>query len=256
MNTNTAISAVNKLLEYVKEKELDSKSKTMYHKSKIHLSELSKSCTQIVDIIAGILEDSAYGTDASDIEKDVNCIAARVNKLQKFVMPSNGVQHITSIFSADSQLSDPTYCDCFNLLKDWYNCRFVLASQINPRYTYKSEWVLQWVENIVIGYGKYFHNNAMSDYYNMFNLWKSKVLNEKNPSMYSIPYEVYRYDITLSEEDCTVESLILWNMLCTHNLSQLIDTPLSMYNRFARLSDVVDEYDRIGGDINVFYANT
>lgn len=256
MRTNTAMSAVNKLLEYVKEIEADSRNKILYNKSKIHLRELSSGCAEIIDIIAGILEDSAYGADTSYIQEDVNRISERVSKLQKFVTPETGVQRIASIFKSDAQISDSVYCDCFNLLKDWYNCRFSLAAQVNPRFTYKTEWVYTWIENIVIGYGKHYHNGTLGDYYNAFSLWKSKVLNDKNPSMYSIPYEVYQLDISLTEDDCTIEALVLWDMLCKHNLSQIIEYPLGMYNRFARVSDVVDEYDRIGDVKDVFYTNT
>ena len=255
MTTNTAISALNKLLDYVKSIREGAKSKTLYHKSEVHLSDIVKACSEIIEIASEILEDNAYGAESEEIQKDVDTIVKRVNQMQTFISPTT-VSNIATVFESDSQLTDPVYKDCFHFLKDWYTCRFITAYQVNPRYTYKRDWVFGWIENIVIGYGKYLHNNQMKDYYDMFDEWRWKVLDAANPSMYSVPYEVYRYDIGLNESDCTVEALILWNMLCTHNLSGIIESPLGMYNRFARVSDVVDEYDKLGGDDNVLHTNS
>ena len=248
MNTNTSISAANKLLEYVKGIQIDSKHKTLYRKSQTHLAELLNTCTDIIDTISDILEDCAFNSDGVDIKKDVDIMASRINRLQEFVSPSPH-QELTSIYLADSELQDPMYFNCFNLLKDWYTCRFITSLKVNPSYTYKSDWITQWTENIVIGFGKHSHNGTLTQYYDSFNLWKSKVLDAKSPSRYSVPYEVYNYDIGLTEDDCTIEALILWDELSRHNLSGVITAPLSMYNRFARVSDIVDEYDRLGGRV-------
>lgn len=244
MNINTAISAANKLYEYVQSVKEDKKNKTFYRKSYAKINDIMTTCTNIIDVVADILEDTAFA-EGVEVQHNIEHMTDRINKLQEFAVPTVG-QQMTSIYTADSQVSDPTYCDCYSLIQDWYNCRFITSVKINPKYTYKSDWILQWTENIVIGYGKHLHNNSLNEYYDMFNLWKSKVLDTKNPSRYSVPYEVYNYDIGLTESDCTIEALLLWDELCKHNLSSLISSPLSMYNRFARVSDIVDEYDRMG----------
>lgn len=244
MNINTALSAVDKLYDYVKSIHDDKDTKTLYKKSKIKLFDIRRSCIDIFGMITDIMEDGAL-TDGDEVQQDISNMLDRVDKLRAFTSPTVG-QQMASVYTADSQISDPTYCDCFALIKDWYTCRFITSLKINPQYTYKSDWVLQWTEDIVIGYGKHLHNGNLEDYYDMFNLWKSKVLDPTNPSRYSVPYEVYNYNVGLTESDCTLEALLLWDDLCSHNLSKLIKTPLSMYNRFARLSDIVDEYDKMG----------
>lgn len=243
MNINTALSAAGKLYDYIKSVREDSQTKTLYKKSKVKLTDIRQTCMDIFEMITDIMEDGAL-TDSDAVQQDISNMVNRVDKLKAFTSPTVG-QQMTSIYMADSQLTDPTYCDCFSLIKDWYNCRFITSITINPRYTYKSDWVLQWTENIVIGYGKHLHNDSLRSYYDMFNLWKSKVLDPVNPSRYSIPYEVYNYDVGLTESDCTMEALLLWDKLCKYNLSKLISSPLSMYNRFARVSDIVDEYDKM-----------
>lgn len=101
-------------------------------------------------------------------------------------------------------------------LNSWFSTVVTRSSRDRP-VKFKRSRIHEWVENIVIGYGKYRRLNQVDSFMSIMNNW----LNEDN-NTYIIPGEIYRFSKSLKDEDMTVDALVIWDILFDRGLNQFM----------------------------------
>lgn len=101
-------------------------------------------------------------------------------------------------------------------LNSWFSTVVSRSSRDRP-VKFKRSRIHEWVENIVIGYGKYRSLNQVDSFMSIMNNW----LNEDD-NTYIIPGEIYRFSKSLKDEDMTVDALVIWDILFDHGLNQFM----------------------------------
>lgn len=240
-------------------------SKKLYGKSyetiNTAISQLEE-CIQLLKQRAGIsdhhVEAAINSTSASDryLEEHILKVLSGMNSTTSKPEPAINTDSKHSQFSTNTRNKQETYeyCKIFKKLPDnlsnypeikrlatildaWFTTVLAKASGPNP-VKFKRSRIHEWVEDIVIGYGKFRNQHDIDSFISIMNRW----MNDDN-NTYIVPGEIYRFSRNLKDADMTLDALVIWDILYDnglHQFSTISDrsgfSPLALRSRFEMCS--------------------
>lgn len=275
MDIYSAGTSIKKLLNYV-EDLADSKPR-MYEKSKDRLKEIATTCNKVVEVISEILEDEVLKEDSVEFGQSselivlINDMQQQMNKLQKFTqgVSVDDEKHAeyTAISSKTRKKALKSYTDCLSKLSEietsypfadrcakllwtWFNVRF-LQTVYGTNFRYSMRRFPEWIQGVVILYGKAIHDNEVGSFEDKFQDWLNAIITTDAKDKYAVPYEVYQFNKTHDPALITLDAVILWDILldcglrdlCTKDKDDLYMNEYDVYDLADKLSpQVLDNY--------------
>lgn len=247
MDIHSAGTNVKKLLAYVE--DLADKKPKMYEKSKDRLKEIATTCNQVVVLISDILEDEMLKDDSvefgqrSDIDAVLNNMQYQIDKIKKFTQQTSPEEsakraEIATISSnvrkkalrnysiSLSKLSNadtgyPFADRCAKLLWTWFDVRFLKTVQ-GTSFRYNMKKFPEWIQSIVILYGKAIRENTVAEFEDTFQNWLQTLITTDAKNKYAVPYEVYSIaGKSIEASTLTLDAVILWDILLDNGLREL-----------------------------------
>lgn len=108
--------------------------------------------------------------------------------------------------------------ECAKLLYKWFNTRFI--SKYSHDFKYNIKYIPNWICYFIILYGKYHHDGRNQDFLYMINTWCENIISGNNTT-YSIPYEIYKLDKTTNPLDCTIDAVVINDILSDGGMYKL-----------------------------------
>lgn len=253
MDIHSAKKNVEKLLSYIE--EMSSKDTKLYSKSRDRLRDIADNCNQVVKIISDLLQEEMLGTDSiefrenSDIfDKALGSMEYQINKAHQFTqdvpavggigsaVPSN-VVNTPSISSATKRAVFAKYSDCLlklshkptdyhfasrcaTLLWSWFDTRFY-KTMPGSTFKYSVRKFPEWIESIVVLYGKAIHENSVTEFEAEFQEWLVSIQDTDARDKYAIPYSVYQFCKLHDPTSVTLDAVVLWDILLDMGLHKL-----------------------------------
>lgn len=274
MDIHSAEAHVQKVNRYLE--ELLKENPSLYNKTRTRLGDLSKELFRGVQLIADILmedtlmsedrsEDKNLTIDLKSIQLASEATQTKLDGLSQLVTPLNSTKSATSDISSgrkkhiissygkilrglsESDISYLAVSECAHLLWKWYNLRFF---QNNTNFHYNITKLPDWIKYIVIAYSKHLQDGTLSQFLTSFNTWLT-TLSISDSKQYAVPYEVFNIANGIPPEYCTVEAIMIWEILFEKGLLRvnqldLHEAPINsetIYNLFCSMnSPVVDRY--------------
>ena len=245
----SAGTSIKKLLTYV-EDIADSKPR-MYEKSKDRLKEIATTCNKVVEVISEILEDEVLKEDSvefgqnSDLTAVITNMQQQMDKLKQFAegaSDDSDERHVEinsssskarkkalkSYSSCLSKLSTietayPFANRCAKLLWTWFDVRF-LKTVYGTNFRYNMKKFPEWIQSIVILYGKAIHDNDVASFEANFQAWLQSIINTDAKDKYAVPYDIYQLSRNMNSESITLDAVILWDILLDNGLRDVCTT--------------------------------
>ena len=255
MDINSAEKSIQKLLAYVKDLA-DSKPK-MYRKSRGRLKELAETCNEVVSLISVVLQDEILDEDDVEFGSKPNLTSVLDNMQNQITQMRNfaGIELQQSALSKPKQ-PEPTsdkstepsvskkkilrnYREtlqavanksykydavgrCAELLWHWFEVRFVTTVHTDG-FRYNMKRFPLWIRDIVILYGKAIRDNSYIEFDNQFRHWVDSLVSDDSEisHKYAVPYSIFSFEKSMSAEQFTLESVVLWDMLMDSGLSAI-----------------------------------
>lgn len=266
---------IKKLLAYV-EDIADSKPR-MYGKSKDRLKEIATTCNQVVHVISEILEEEVLSEDSvefgqsSEIDNMLNDMQNQLDKIRQFTQgstePAPKVADTSNISSNMRKKALKNYNEhllkmsdmssgylfadrCAKLLSTWFNVRFVKTAY-STSFRYNMKKVPEWIQSIVVLYGKAIQENNVAEFETQFQTWITSIVSTEAGNKYAVPYDVFQFCKDPNPETITLDAVILWDILldnglrdlCTPEKDDLYLDEYSIYNLCSSVnSDVLEDY--------------
>lgn len=243
---------IKKLLAYVE--DLADKKPRMYEKSKDRLKEIATTCNQVIVVISDILEDEVLQDDSiefgqrSDIDAMLNDMQYQIDRIKKFTQGvntevatseslNNKPKEIVNISAnvrkkalknyslhlseiSDLRTSYPFADRCGKLLWTWFDVRF-LKTVYGTAFRYNMRRFSEWIQAIVILYGKSIQRNEVAVFENEFQNWLHTLITTDAKDKYAVPFEVYRFCKSPDPSDITLDAVVLWDILLDNGLREL-----------------------------------
>lgn len=277
MDIYSAEAQVKKLLEYVT--TLSQSQSRMYNKTKVRLSELASTCSQVVEVISTILQDRAleecdqgpeFETQSDpDIRVALANMQSQLNALQQFVnsspvsptpvAPKVELSAATRkrVFAdyksalskcASSASAYPAVIEISDLLWTWFKARFVSASNVNSSFQYNIRRWPEWIRDIVVMYGNAIETDTASTFVSDFQSWCNNLSYSEAKDRYAVPYSIYGFNKHKDPESLTLTSVILWDMLMDAGLSN-ISTDMQSSDLYLSSSAIYDLCEQLAPDV-------
>lgn len=285
MDIYSAEAQVKKLLEYVT--SVSQSQSRMYNKTKVRLSELANTCSQVVEVISTILQDKALedcdqgsefetGSDP-DIRIALANMQSQLNALQQFVNPTAPAVMTPSVapkselsaavrkrvfsdykiaLSGCAAMPSPYPCviELADMLWTWFRARFVNSSNANSGFQYNIRRWPEWIRDIVIVYGNAVETQTASTFVADFRTWCNSLAFSEAKSKYAVPYSIYEFNKHPNRETLTLTSVILWDMLMDLGLSKIsVETQSS--SLYLSSSAIYDLCETISPDVLDHYKH-
>lgn len=107
---------------------------------------------------------------------------------------------------------------CAKLIYKWFHTRF--RSEYSCDFKYNIKYIPKWISYFIMLYGKYHSEGRNSDFESMINTWCNRVESKEN-NVYSIPWEIYNLDKTSNPMDCTIDAIVINDILSDNMLYKL-----------------------------------
>lgn len=255
MDIHSAKKNVEKLLSYIE--DMSSKDTKLYAKSRDRLKEIAESCNQVVSIISDLLQEEMLKDDSVEfksskvIDDALGSMEYQLSKVHQFTTPTIGLQGIGSAdpvkasenTSEQSALSAgvrkkvlSTYSQdlsilasnnaphfagrCANLLWTWFDTRFYKTIP-GSSFKYNIRRFPEWLQGIVVMYGKAIHDNTVMSFEYEFQSWIDSIQTSEAKNKYAIPYPVYQFCTTKDPSALTLDAVVLWDILLDYGLDKL-----------------------------------
>lgn len=297
MDIHSAKNSVNKLLAYIE--GLSEEQPRMYAKSKERLKEIADNCNQVVAIISDILqeellqeeesEEFSSGSVIAPILEDMECQISKVqqfndsmadipssevatpldasaNKTEQTALSLNVRKKVFAKYtSCLSQLPKSTlgYAfanRCAKLIWTWFETRFYITIP-NSTFKYSMRKFPEWIQGIVVMYGKAIHDNNVAQFERDFRVWIDSIINTDARNRYVVPYPVYQFCKKHDPGDLTLDAVVLWDILldcgldtlCTNDKQDLYLDQYSVYNLCDSInSSVLENYADYANHPDIF----
>lgn len=298
MDVHSAKKSVEKLLAYVE--EVSSNESKLYTKSRDRLREIADNCNQVVALISDILQEEIlkddsdeFGESSSTISDVLDDMEYQITKVQDFTRGSAESQRseTSALLQASettasqtalsinlrrkvfanyteclAQLpaaskSGPIYAQrCASLLWTWFETRFH-KTITGSTFKYSMRKFPEWVQGVVVMYGKAIHDNSVASFEFEFQNWIDSLATTDAKNKYVVPYPVYQFCKNHSPQDMTLDAVVLWDILldkgldklCTDNKQDLYLDQYSIYNLCNSLNPVLlDNYQDYANHPEIF----
>lgn len=275
---------VEKLVNRVKEVivEASENNPNMYNKTKIKYREMASSLLDCVNLIADMLEEdlldnsSDYVVDefdelavsAEEVENNKKKTEEIKNKMKEIENKIDKVDEETPVIKKDpknkstiakvgkvlSELDTKKYenyetQECAKYITMWWKARFNPDIK-NPNFRYQMSSIPEWIDSIVIAYGKYYHDNKMHDFDKQFKGWV-KSAEKDMTNIYSTPYFIHELYISNNPNNFVDYADTIYSDLYVNGLKVLRDqvklgfSSTSVWNK---LNDIRRASDEEGDD--------
>lgn len=260
MDIYSAQKQIDKILIYLKSLQAEKQTSTMYSSTRNRLNRISNSCIEASSIVADILADAcsrqsnsnAHG-NSEPIRLDSDVEPLRLKRKDRSYI----LHKYDKVIQGLSYESSSVVSNCINILKKWFNLRFIKCTK---NFYYNISKLPMWIRNIVISYGQSIYEGSDEKLIADFDNWFVDVSNGAN--QYAVPYCVYRLEDGLSESDVSLTTAVLWDILYDCGLNQLstndINVPRlrldssTVYNVCDKVNPaVLDEYRHYSCDSSI-----
>lgn len=187
-------------------------------------------------------EDRALQAQMQNIQKKMTDISHETNVTHKD--PRN--KHTISKFS-DILLELPNRTfdteeaqECATYLSQWWRVRFSPDNK-NPNFRYNMTKIPEWIDSIIIAYGKYKADENLNEFRKQFDSWSESVKRDTN-NIYSTPFFVHEIYTSDNPSNFTDEAVDIASELYSVGLHELkastakgslrvTTSPLSVWNK-------------------------
>lgn len=131
---------------------------------------------------------------------------------------------------------------CIEMLQKWFDIRFIKYGHAK-NFKYNIRKFPDWVMHFVLVFGKYLVSHKMSEFIESFNKWCNDVTSGNSP--YVFPYEIFKLEFNISQDDISLCSAVLWDILINCGLKGLCtDAKLkcAKLSEYA-ITDIIDNLD-------------
>lgn len=245
----------------------------MYNKTKLRYRELASDLLDCVGIIADMLEEdlldnsadyvvdefeelsvpqhdlAAQKKETSAIKEKIKTIDEKVTNIDKETNvthkdPRN--KHTISKFGKiladlpDGEFQSEDAKECATYISQWWQARFNPDVK-NPNFRYNMTKIPEWIDSIVIAYGKFQHDNKLKKFKKQFDSWIRSVETDVT-NIYSTPFFIHELYNSSDPENFTDEAVEIASELYSAGLNKLkssaaggalrvTTSPLSVWNK-------------------------
>lgn len=287
MDIHSAKKYVEKLLTYVE--DVSSKDAKLYTKSKDRLKEIADTCNYVVTVISDILQEEVLKDDTGEFAKSSKSLDEalgnmeyQISKVHQFTTPTYNLNSsnpanlvkasenvaeqsalsasvrrkvLTSYHENLSSLSnmDSPYVfanRCAKLIWTWFDIRFYKTIG-GSSFKYNIRRFPEWLQSIVIMYGKAIHTNSIASFEYEFQSWVDAIQTTESRNKYAIPYTIYEFCKSNDPSSLTLDAVVLWDILldygldklCTSDKQDLYLDQYSVYNLCDKLNpSILEQY--------------
>lgn len=250
---------------------------SMYNKTKLKYRELASDLLDCVGMIANMLEEDLLDNSAEYVVDEFqelsvpHQLAEENSKTDSQIQQK--VQNISTKLSNISQETNITHKDprnkhtiskfgnilielpngvfesdegreCAQYISKWWMSRFNPDTK-NPNFRYDMTKIPEWIDSIIITYGKYHHDNNLHEFRKQFDSWIESVKTEVS-NIYSTPFFVHQLYNSNDSYNFTDEAVELASELYAAGLNQLkpsatkgsikvTTSPLSVWNKVNKM---------------------
>ena len=240
---------LKKLLAYVQ--DLAESKPNMYKKSKDRLKDISNTCNQVILLISDILQEELLNTadedefadmKSADISSCIDFAENEIDRLKKFSstdqsqhvdnnthtvkIPSEYKKHImakygNTFLAVHEKCKNTDAEELSDILCRWFRGRFLESLKMNPNFRYSIKKIPNWIYLIVVAYGKHVANYDKDVWSHNFQSWIDSITSEKSFDKSVVPKDVYELSKGLKQDDLTLASVVVWDMLINSGLSEM-----------------------------------
>ena len=224
----------------------------MYNKTKLKYREMASDLLDCVGLIADMLEEDLLDNSAeyvvdefeelsvphqeaekqkqetTNIKRKIKSIQEKVENIEEETPvthkdPRN--KHTISKFGKIiTELPNSTFHseeahECATYLQSWWKTRFNPDNK-NPNFRYNMTKIPEWIDSIVIAYGKYMHDDNLIKFRKQFESWIISVETDVN-NIYSTPFFIHEIYCSRDPDNFTDEAVEIAAELYAAGLNKL-----------------------------------
>lgn len=224
----------------------------MYNKTKLKYREMASDLLDCVGLIADMLEEDLLDNSAEYVvdefeelsvphqeaeqqKKETTNIKRKIKSIQEKVEnieeetpvthkdPRN--KHTISKFGKiltelpSSEFHSEEAQECATYLQRWWKARFNPDNK-NPNFRYNMTKIPEWIDSIVIAYGKYMHDNNLLKFRKQFDSWIVSVETDVS-NIYSTPFFIHELYGSRDPDNFTDEAVEIASELYAAGLNKL-----------------------------------
>lgn len=246
---------------------------SMYNKTKLKYRELASDLLDCVGVIADMLEEDLLDNSAEyvidefqelsvpnpDAEEQKAADAAIQKKAKRIQEKMTTITQETPVTHKDprnkhtiskfgkilyelpnSEYQTDEAKECATYMSRWWQVRFNPDVK-NPNFRYNMTKLPEWIDSIIIAFGKYMHDKKLPKFRKQFDNWLSSVETDVS-NIYSTPFFVHEIYDSTNPDNFTDEAVDIASELYAGGLSQLkastasgglrvTISPLSVWNK-------------------------
>lgn len=224
MDIYSAKSYMKKISKYVE--SISKSNRALYSNSIAQLKSLSNDLESANEMILDIIRNNAFQEKEVEFEglSDFSSIGKEIITVQDCKQAFHLYSSTLVETSYNKSVPGPV-SECAAMIWYWFERRFLSDAST---FSYNFESLPEWIESIVIKYGKELNYGREAEFISNFQSWCDSI--ELSSNNYGVPYEIYKVKKHPSPSDPTLASVILWDVLIDCGYSALCNKqPASLY---------------------------